>query len=58
MQIEVVYSLWMGVAAGLFMPICYLIGFSIPDKRPYISHSQIGEYLIGAAVTGGILWIS
>lgn len=51
-------SLLGGVLAGALMPICFLIGFTIPEIKGRISHSQWGELLIGATVTGGILWIS
>lgn len=45
-----------GVLVGALMPICYLIGFTIPEIKGKISHSQYGECLIAAVVTGGILW--
>jgi amino acid permease len=44
-----------GVLAGVLMPICYIIGFTIPEIMGKISQSQYGEILIGATVTWGIL---
>lgn len=49
-------SLLGGAVGGALMPICYLIGFAIPEIKGKISHSQYGECLIAVAVTGGILW--
>lgn len=48
-------SLLGGVLLGALMPICYLIGFTIPEIKSRISHSQYGEIMIGATVTAGIL---
>lgn len=49
-------SLLGGVLAGALTPIFYLIGAYIPERKGIISHSQYGEWLIGIAITGGILW--
>jgi len=46
--------LWHGVLAGALMPAWYLIGTFIPEKKGVISHSQIGEILIGASI-GAVL---
>lgn len=46
--------LWLGVLAGALMPMWYWIGIKIPEKKPYVSHSQIGEWFIGLSI-GAVL---
>lgn len=46
--------LFLGVIAGAFMPVWYLIGTVIPEKKGVISHSQIGEWLIGLSIGGAL----
>lgn len=45
------------VIAGAFMPLWYLVGCCLPERKGVISHSQIGEWIIGLTI-GGTLWIS
>lgn len=42
--------LWYGVLAGACMPIWYYLGTLIPERKGVISHSQIGELLIGLSI--------
>jgi hypothetical protein len=53
-----IYPLLYGVAFGLLLPACYLIGFALPEKKGVISHSQIAEAIFGGILAWGILWIS
>lgn len=41
---------WQGVIAASLLPLWYIIGFWLPNRRPIISHSQIGEALMGASI--------
>lgn len=45
-----------GVLAGMLTPLCYIIGFTIPEIKGKISHSQYGEWITYSTITAGILW--
>ena len=45
-----------GVLAGSLLPIAYIIGFTIPEIKGKISHSQYGEWIIYSTITAGILY--
>lgn len=44
-----------GVLAGSLLPIAYIIGFTIPEKKGIVSHSQYGEWIIYPTIAAGIL---
>jgi hypothetical protein len=48
--------LWFSILAGVCMPLCYLIGVVIPEKRGIITHSQTGEFLIGCTICASIIY--
>ena len=55
LTITSISSIWLSVAAGALMPLCYIAGLGIGEISKVQGKSQFAEWLIGIAI-GGVLW--